>query len=95
MTWRRRSASSFAADERRWDALQTRLETIEAALDGVPDADKAPVRWLSAATTRRKRTEVIIRNRSNLEIGKLEEWRPIDCVQCSVIALRAGPVAVG
>lgn len=43
----------------------------------------------------KERTEVIIRNRSNLEIGKLEEWRPIDCVQCSVIALRAGPVAVG
>jgi hypothetical protein len=41
------------------------------------------------------RTEVIIRNRGNLEIGKLEEWRPVDAVTCTVIALRAGPVAVG
>jgi hypothetical protein len=30
-----------------------------------------------------------------MEIGKIEEWRPVDCVQCTVIALRAGPAAAG
>jgi hypothetical protein len=28
-------------------------------------------------------------------IGEIEEMRPVDCVMCRVIALRAGPVAVG
>lgn len=32
---------------------------------------------------------------TNLEIGKLEEYRPIDCVNMKIIALHAGPVAVG
>lgn len=41
------------------------------------------------------RTEIIVRDRSNLEIGKLEEWRPVDAVTCTVIALRAGPCAAG
>ncbi len=41
------------------------------------------------------RTEIIIRDRGNLEIGKVEEWRPVDAVTCTVVALRAGPVAVG
>ena len=42
-----------------------------------------------------QRSTTSVRTRSNLEIGKLEEWRPIDCVRCNVIALHAGPVAVG
>ena len=33
----------FAAGESRWDALENRIKTIEAALEGVSDADKAPV----------------------------------------------------
>ena len=41
------------------------------------------------------RTEIIIRDRGNLEIGKVEEWRVVDAVTCTVVALRAGPVAVG
>jgi hypothetical protein len=41
------------------------------------------------------RTEIIIRDRGNLEIGKIEEWRPVDAVTCTVVALRAGPVAIG
>ncbi|HEX7899006.1 MAG TPA: hypothetical protein VF950_14680 [Planctomycetota bacterium] len=41
------------------------------------------------------RTEIIIRNSGNLEIGKLEEWRPVPAVTCKVIALRAGPAAAG
>jgi hypothetical protein len=42
-----------------------------------------------------KRSTITVKNSSNLEVGKLEEWRPVDCVQCKVIALRAGPVAIG
>jgi hypothetical protein len=41
------------------------------------------------------RTEIIVRDRGNLEIGKIEEWRPVDAVTCKVIALRAGPAAAG
>ncbi len=43
----------------------------------------------------KQRFNVIVRDRSNMEIGKIEEWRPVECVQCTVIALRAGPAAVG
>ena len=28
-------------------------------------------------------------------VGEIEEWLPVDCVTCKVIALRAGPVAIG
>jgi hypothetical protein len=28
-------------------------------------------------------------------LGTIEEWRLVDCLMCSVIALRAGPVAFG
>jgi hypothetical protein len=43
-----------------------------------------------------ERTTVILRDRdTNLEVGKLEEYRPISCVELRVIALHAGPVAVG
>jgi hypothetical protein len=43
----------------------------------------------------KQRFQVTLRDRSNLEIGRIEEWRPVDCVMCTVIALRAGPAAVG
>ncbi len=43
----------------------------------------------------KQRFTVVVRDRSNLEIGKIEEWRPVDCVTCTVIALRAGPAATG
>jgi hypothetical protein len=43
-----------------------------------------------------ERTTVILRDRkTNLEVGKLEEYRPISCVELRVIALHVGPVAVG
>jgi hypothetical protein len=42
-----------------------------------------------------ERTVVTVRNDSNLEIGKIEEWRPVECVWLRIIALHAGPVAVG
>jgi hypothetical protein len=42
-----------------------------------------------------QRFNIVVRDRNNLEIGKIEEWRPVDCVLCTVIALRAGPVAAG
>lgn len=41
------------------------------------------------------RTQIIVRDRSNLEIGKIEEWRPVDALTCKVVALRAGPAAAG
>lgn len=43
-----------------------------------------------------ERTTIILKNRdTNLEIGKMEEYRPVDCVRIKIIALHAGPVAVG
>lgn len=42
------------------------------------------------------RTNIVLRDKNtNLEIGKIEEWRPIDCLRVRIIALHAGPVAVG
>jgi hypothetical protein len=41
------------------------------------------------------RTALPVRDRNNLELGTIEEWRPVDCVMCTVIALRAGPAAAG
>ncbi|HZE96095.1 MAG TPA: hypothetical protein VE981_03630 [Planctomycetota bacterium] len=43
----------------------------------------------------KQRFNLVVRDRNNLEIGKIEEWRPVDCVLCTVIALRAGPAAAG
>lgn len=43
----------------------------------------------------KQRFRVLVRDRNMREIGTIEEWRPVDCVMCSVIALRAGPVAAG
>jgi hypothetical protein len=43
-----------------------------------------------------ERITVILKDKStNLEIGKIEEYRPEDCINIKIIALRAGPVAVG
>ncbi len=43
-----------------------------------------------------ERTTVTLRDaRSGLEIGKIEEWPAIDCLKIRIIALHAGPVAVG
>jgi hypothetical protein len=33
--------------------------------------------------------------RTGLEIGKVEEYRPVDCVRLRITALHAGPVAIG
>jgi hypothetical protein len=43
----------------------------------------------------KQRFRVTVRDRNQREIGTIEEWRPVDCVMCEVVALRAGPVAVG
>ena len=43
----------------------------------------------------RERTSISVKNQGGLEIGKLEEWRPVDAVRMKIIGLRAGPVAVG
>jgi hypothetical protein len=42
-----------------------------------------------------ERTQRILKDTNNREIGKIEEWPPIDCVGLRIIALHAGPVAVG
>lgn len=43
-----------------------------------------------------QRTTVTLRDKdTNLEIGKLEEWPAVACVRLRVVALHAGPVAVG
>jgi hypothetical protein len=43
----------------------------------------------------KQRYRVTVRDRNQREIGTIEEWRPVDCVMCTVSALRAGPVAIG
>jgi hypothetical protein len=43
----------------------------------------------------KQRFKLSVKNKGNLEVGTIEEWRPVDCVMCKVIALHAGPVAVG
>ena len=43
----------------------------------------------------KQRFRVTVRDRNQREIGTIEEWRPVDCVMCEVVALRAGPVAIG
>jgi len=43
-----------------------------------------------------RRTTVVLRDKdTNQEIGRIEEWPPEDCVRLRVVALHAGPVAVG
>jgi hypothetical protein len=43
-----------------------------------------------------ERTLVTMTDRvTGAEVGKREEWRPVDCVRLRIIALRAGIVAVG
>jgi len=43
----------------------------------------------------RERTHITVKTEGGVEVGKLEEWRPVNCVHVKIIALRAGPVAVG
>jgi hypothetical protein len=42
-----------------------------------------------------ERTTRIVKDGNNREIDQIEEWSPVDCVQLRIIALHAGPVAVG
>jgi hypothetical protein len=43
-----------------------------------------------------ERTNRVIRDaQTSLEIGKIEEWPPVDCTWLRIIALHAGPLAVG
>lgn len=42
-----------------------------------------------------ERTKVSVRGSNGLEIGTVEEWPSVECVRLKIIALHAGPVAVG
>ena len=42
-----------------------------------------------------ERTQVQIKGSNGLEIGKVEEWKPVECVRLKIIGLHAGAVAVG
>jgi hypothetical protein len=42
-----------------------------------------------------ERTQISVRGSNGLEIGKVEEWPAVECVRLKIIALHAGPVAVG
>ncbi len=42
----------------------------------------------------RQRFKVVV-TKDGKTVGEIEEWRPADCVMGRVVALRAGPVAVG
>jgi len=43
----------------------------------------------------RQRTSGTLKTKSDVEVAKLEGWLPVDAVGIKIIALRAGPVAVG
>lgn len=74
-------------------AVQAACEQTGLALDDHTDWDAVLV--VGGPGRIQQRFRVVVRDRNNAELGTLEEWRPVDCVQCTVIALRAGPVAVG
>ena len=75
------------------EAVNKACEKIGLPLDDHTDWDAVIV--VGGPGMIKLRTEIIIRDRGNLEIGKVEEWRPVNAVTCKVVALRAGPVAVG
>jgi hypothetical protein len=74
-------------------AVEEACENTGLPLDDHTDWDAVIV--VGGAGKIKQRFNIEVRDRNNLEIGKIEEWRPVDCVQCTVIALRAGPVAAG
>jgi hypothetical protein len=41
-----------------------------------------------------ERSNAVVRS-NGLEIGKIEEWKPVECVRLKIIGLHAGPIAVG
>jgi len=74
-------------------AVNEACEKTGLALDDHTDWDAVIV--LGGPGMIKLRTQIIIRDRGNLEIGKVEEWRPVSAVTCEVVALRAGPAAAG
>ncbi len=80
-------------DKRVTEAVNEACEKAGLGLDDHTDWDA--VITVGGPGKIKQRFNVVVRDRSNMEIGKIEEWRPVDCVMCTVIALRAGPAAAG
>jgi hypothetical protein len=80
-------------DERITAAVNEACERTGLPLDDHTDWDVAFV--VGGPGKIKQRFRVTVRDRNQRELGTIEEWRPVDCVMCSVVALRAGPVAVG
>jgi hypothetical protein len=80
-------------DERVTAAVNEACERTGLPLDDHTDWDVAFV--VGGPGKIKQRFRVTVRDRNQRELGTIEEWRPVDCVMCSVVALRAGPVAVG
>jgi hypothetical protein len=80
-------------DERVTAAVNDACERAGLPLDDHTDWDVVFV--VGGAGKIKQRFRVTVRDRNQREIGTIEEWRPVDCVMCEVVALRAGPVAVG
>ena len=80
-------------DERVTAAVNDACERAGLPLDDHTDWDV--VLTVGGSGKIKQRFRVIVRDRNQREIGTIEEWRPVECVMCEVIGLRAGPVAVG
>ena len=80
-------------DDRVTAAVNSACERAGLPLDDHTDWDV--VFQVGAPGKIKQRFRVIVRDRNLREIGTIEEWRPVDCLMCTVIALRAGPAAVG
>ncbi len=74
-------------------AVQAAIEKTRLCLDDHTDWDA--VIEVGGPGKIKLRTEIIVRDRGGLQIGKIEEWPFVDATMCTVVALRAGPVAVG
>ena len=80
-------------DDRVTAAVNSACERVGLPLDDHTDWDV--VLQVGAPGKIKQRFRVTVRDRNLREIGTIEEWRPVDCLMCTVIALRAGPAAVG
>jgi len=80
-------------DERVTAAVNEGCERAGLPLDDHTDWDV--VLRIGSPGKIKQRFRVIVRDRKHAEIGTIEEWRPVDCLMCTVVALHAGPVAVG
>lgn len=73
-------------------AVREAVERTGLAIDDHTDWDVVLV--IGAPGQIKQRFQVEVRDHRGLQIGTVEEWRPVPCLGCTVIGLCAGPVAV-